>query len=161
MADAVVSENVSIERSTGEVYLENIQVGGLKVKTSTGNNTVLHATCGDVQLQATNGTTQLTDMTCANLTSVAGTGNLMMKNVVASGNFTIERGTGDVTFDGCDAAELFVETSTGDVVGSLLTEKVFIPHTNTGSVHVPETITGGKCKITTSTGDIEIRIAGN
>ena len=55
-------------------------------------------------------------------------------------------------------AELFVETDTGDVRGSLLTEKTFIVQTDTGSVDVPETTTGGKCEITTDTGDIEIEI---
>jgi len=69
-----------------------------------------------------------------------------------------ESDTGDVKFDGCDAAEIFVETDTGDVKGSLLTDKIFIVQTDTGSVDVPKTATGGKCEITTSTGDINISI---
>lgn len=48
--------------------------------------------------------------------------------------------------------------STGDVTGTLLSEKVFITETGTGSVNVPKTVTGGKCEIKTSTGDIQIEI---
>jgi DUF4097 and DUF4098 domain-containing protein YvlB len=84
-----------------------------------------------------------------------------MNNVIASGNYTIERSTGDVTFNGCDAAELLVEVSTGDVTGTLLTEKVFVVRSSSGKIDVPETITGGKCKITTSTGCIHIEIPVN
>ena len=62
-------------------------------------------------------------------------------------------------FKNCDAAELFVESDTGDVKGSLLTDKVFITESDTGRVNVPKTVTGGKCEIITNTGDIEIVIA--
>ena len=56
------------------------------------------------------------------------------------------------------AAELYVRTTTGDVTGALLSEKVFITGTNTGSVAVPETTTGGVCEIRTNTGSIRIGI---
>ena len=70
----------------------------------------------------------------------------------------IERSTGDITFDGCDADTIKVKTSTGDVSGTLLTEKIFFTETSTGDIHVPKSMTGGACEITTDTGDIEISI---
>ena len=63
-----------------------------------------------------------------------------------------------MTFEGSDAAEIFVQTSTGDVEGSLLSSKVFIANTDTGKVDVPKSITGGRCEITTDTGDIRISV---
>ena len=53
-----------------------------------------------------------------------------------------------------------VKTSTGDVTGNLRTEKVFVTKTSTGDVRVPNTASGGKCTITTSTGDIRITVDG-
>jgi DUF4097 and DUF4098 domain-containing protein YvlB len=111
-----------------------------------------------MQLSVDTGETEITDLTCASLTTTGKTGELYMSNVIASGGFTIKRSTGDVEFEKCDAAELLITTSTGDVEGSLLTDKVFIHNTNTGEVQLPETVTGGKCKITSDTGDIEITI---
>ena len=61
-------------------------------------------------------------------------------------------------FENSDAAQISVKTSTGDVTGTLLSEKVFITETSTGTIRVPKTITGGKCEITTSTGNIKIDI---
>lgn len=81
-----------------------------------------------------------------------------MKNVISKEKFSIERSTGDVMFDSCDAAEILVKTDTGDIKGSLLSDKVFITQTDTGSVDVPKTVIGGKCEITTDTGDIRIKI---
>lgn len=83
---------------------------------------------------------------------------MTLKNVIAAETFSIERSTGKVRFDGCDAAEILVKTGTGDVKGTLLSEKIFIARSNTGRVDVPQTVTGGRCEIITSTGDIEIHI---
>ena len=81
-----------------------------------------------------------------------------MKNVVATGTISIKSDTGDVRFEGSDAIEISVKTDTGDVTGTLLSEKVFITETATGRVNVPKTTSGGKCEITTETGDINISI---
>ena len=54
----------------------------------------------------------------------------------------------------------YIKTSTGDVEGTLLSEKIFSIHTSTGKVKVPNTNNGGTCEIKTSTGDIEIQIKG-
>ena len=81
-----------------------------------------------------------------------------MKNVTVSGTISVERSTGDVFFDRCDAAALSVATDTGDVTGTLLSDKVFITQTDTGSVDVPPTTSGGICGITTDTGDIRMDI---
>lgn len=86
------------------------------------------------------------------------TGDLSLKNVIATDTFTIERSTGDVVFNGSDATVIFVKTDTGDVSGNILTEKVFITQTDTGSVEVPKTASGGRCEIITDTGDIKINI---
>ena len=100
----------------------------------------------------------MTDIECKNVISSGNTGDISLKNVNAAEKISIERSTGDVRFDGCDAAEIFVKTDTGDVAGTLLSDKVFIVETDTGSVDVPKTVTGGQCEITTSTGDINISI---
>ena len=54
--------------------------------------------------------------------------------------------------------ELKIITSTGDIEGTLLSDKVFIVKSSTGDIHVPSSITGGRCEITTSTGNIEVRV---
>ena len=156
---ASVAERVAIKATTGSISLEGLSVGALELSVSTGRVTLTDVECaGDVEIEVSTGKSILRDVTCKNLISSGNTGDISLKNVIASGGFSIERSTGDVEFDGCDAAEITIKTDTGDVEGSFLTEKVFIPHSDTGKVSVPDTKSGGVCRITTDTGDIKITI---
>ncbi len=156
---ASTSAKMSIKTSTGNVKLENLSAGSIDISVSTGRVTASSVVCGgDIKFKASTGDATLTNITCANLTSKASTGKLIMNNVIASGNFDIERDTGDVRFEMCDASEITIVTDTGDVKGTLLSDKIFIANTDTGRKDVPETTTGGKCKIATDTGDIKISI---
>ena len=152
--------NTSISRSTGNININTANLGGnLSTETDTGNNNAKNVTClGNFELEVSTGTSELSNITCANFSSEGDTGNLIMNNVIATGKFSIERDTGDVKFNGCDAAEIYVETDTGNVTGTLLSEKIFQTNTDTGSVNVPDSWSGGKCKIETDTGDIKISI---
>lgn len=157
---ASASELIKIKTNTGDICAENISAGSLDLSVSTGKVTVFGAACeGDIKINVSTGKASITDTKCRNLLSGGSTGDVSLKNVMAAETFSIERSTGDVKFDGCDAAEIFVETDTGDVRGSLLTEKVFITKTDTGSVDVPKTVAGGRCEISTDTGDIKMTIA--
>jgi DUF4097 and DUF4098 domain-containing protein YvlB len=81
-----------------------------------------------------------------------------LESVIAIEKLDIKRSTGDVSFKGSDANAIFVKTTTGDVCGSLLSDKVYITNTSTGNINVPNSIVGGRCEITTSTGDIKITV---
>ena len=156
---ASASEDITVKTSTGSIRIEDVFANTLNLSVSTGGIVVSDATCeGDIKLKCSTGKTNLTNVECKNVVSNGNTGAISLKNVVAAGNFLIERSTGDVKLDGCDASEISVITDTGDVKGSLLTDKIFIVQTDTGDVDVPKTVTGGKCEIITSTGDIRISI---
>jgi len=150
-------EYIRIKTSTGNICVENTSAKTLDLSVSTGMITVSNVACeGEVKIEVSTGKTNLTNIECKNVLSNGDTGDIFLKNVIVTEKFSIERSTGDVKFDRCDAAEIFVKTDTGDVRGSLLSDKVFIVQSDTGNVDVPKTTTGGKCEITTSTGDINI-----
>lgn len=154
------SDSISVERDTGKVNIQNATVGGdLVTETDTGDISLSTIACtGDLRITVSTGKSSLSDVSCKNLVTVGSTGWIDMVDLVASESFNIERSTGDVTFTRCDASEITVLTDTGDVRGTLLSEKIFFYDTDTGDVDLPETMTGGKCKITTDTGDIVISI---
>ena len=151
--------NIDIFCSTGNVENYASAKGNIKIKASTGSITLSDISCdGDIIVNVTTGKTNLNNIKCKNLFSDGDTGNLYLNNVVAKDKFDFERSTGDVRFVSCDANDINVETDTGSVKGSLLSEKVFITETDTGSINVPKTLSGGKCEISTDTGDIKITI---
>ena len=130
---------ISIKTSTGDVFVKNLCVKTVDISVSTG----------DIELSS---------ITCDNLISNGSTGDVYLKNVIATQQIYIQRNTGDVEFESCDGAEIFIKTSTGDVEGDFLTGKDFIVKSSTGDIEVPKNSAGGKCEITTSTGDVEIEI---
>lgn len=158
---ASATERFEMKTDTGDIHLEDVSTGTLDLSTSTGDVTALGVTCQEnVEIHVSTGKTTLTDVSCKNVISGGSTGDLSLKNVVAAEKFSITRSTGDVKFEKSDAAEIFVKTDTGNVKGSLLSNKVFIAQTDTGRVEIPKTVTGGKCEITTDTGNIKINISG-
>ena len=114
---------------------------------------------GELKHKCSTGASLLERVNCNSIESVGGTGDISLKDVIATGEMYVKRSTGDVTFDCSDAEQITVKTSTGEVCGSLLTEKNFSVSTSTGEVEIPESTVGGKCEITTSTGDVNIFIA--
>lgn len=156
---ASATGDIKIATSTGNICAEKISAASLNASVSTGKVTVSESTItGDVKVSVSTGKAVLSNVACRNVISSGSTGDIFLKNVIATEKFSIERSSGDVTFESSDAAEIFVETSTGDVEGTFLSDKVFITKASSGDVKVPESITGGKCKITTSSGDISIKI---
>lgn len=156
---ASASGIIRIGTRTGHIHAEGLSAGALELSVSTGRVDVRSITCdGTVGVTVSTGKALLADVSCGSLISSGSTGDITLKNVIAAEQISIERSTGDVSFEQGDAAELLIKTDTGDVTGTLLSEKVFITQSDTGRIEVPETVTGGKCKITTDTGDINIEI---
>ena len=157
---ATVSGSLKIHTDTGDIWLEGGTPTSMDLSVSTGDIRASRIACsGDVVIKVRTGKAYLTDLTCKNLTTTGSTGDLTLKNVIAEQAFSITRSTGDVTLEASDAAEIFIETDTGDVKGTLLSPKIFLPKTSTGKIRVPTTTGGGRCEITTSTGNIRIEIA--
>ena len=156
---ASTNEALKIHATTGDITLVNISCGSLDTKVTTGKTYLTNVSViGDASVTVSTGKSYLTNVSCTNFTSTGNTGDIEMTSLIASGKIDIERSTGDVDFSACDAEEIYVTTGTGSVKGTLLTNKIFQVRTSTGKIDVPESWEGGKCKITTTTGKIEISI---
>lgn len=156
---ASANGDIKIKTSTGHITVENITTSSLNLAVTTGDIVVSDTKCvGDLSVKVSTGKTKLENVKCNDVISTGSTGDFILTNVIADKNIDIKRTTGDIKLNGCDASELVIVTDTGNVKGTLLSDKVFITKTDTGSIKVPETLSGGKCKITTDTGDIKIEI---
>ncbi len=148
---------LSVKSSTGSITLEGIAADSLDLAVSTGKITVADVNCnGDIKINVTTGKANVSDVRCKNIMSSGSTGDIFLTNVIATQKLSVKRDTGDVIFDGCDAEEIYVETDTGSVKGTLLSDKTYITSTSTGRTDVPKSTSGGICEITTSTGNISI-----
>ena len=152
--------NIVIDSHTGDINIKNIFVGTLDIKVSTGKVRVDNVVCAkDLKIVVSTGDANLVKVRCNNLISVGDTGDLVMDDVWASDKLDIVRDTGDVTFNLCDASEVEIVTSTGDVTGVFIRDMMIFAKTSTGKKDVPNINSGGRCEITTDTGDIKIQIS--
>ena len=155
--DASSDGGLKISTSTGDIHMNRVQAESIDLSVSTGRIEGRDIDCKEtLSVKVSTGKTDLTDVACKVLRSTGTTGAVTLKNVVATEDFRIERDTGDVRFESCDAGQISVKTSTGNVTGTLCSEKVFVTKTSTGKVNVPDSVSGGRCEITTSTGNIRI-----
>ena len=156
---ASANDSIAIALTTGDITMASVGTGAIDLKVTTGKIHASSISCrGDISIRVDTGKAELQDATCRNITSEGTTGDIALRHVIASDAIRITRDTGDVEFAGSDAGSVFVKTDTGDVTGSLLSEKTFLIKTDTGKVEVPKTSAGGRCEISTDTGDIRIGI---
>ena len=159
MDTVVCQEDICISTTTGDVTMVNVSCRDVKLegRTSDVSMSTLQA-AGNVSVWISTGEAEFHRCNAADLSVRTSSGDVGMAHVVASGKLTVTTSTGDFEFESCDAAEAEIQTSTGDVEGSFRTEKIFVVETSTGEVRVPSSTSGGICRITTGTGDIEITI---
>ena len=153
--------DMDIHVSTGNIQNFASVSGAMSLRVSTGNIAIESITASALTLTTSTGRITGNNIICTALRSTGNTGDIILKNVIAEDAISIERSTGDVTLQSCDAPQLWIQTNTGDVTGSLLSRKVFIVQSDTGKITVPESTTGGTCKISTTTGDIRITLVND
>lgn len=150
--------SASVETDTGDIEFLASLSGALKIGSDTGNIKIDGINAESIILENDTGKTELNEVKCENINVDSDTGDISFINTLVLENITAKSDTGDVIFEESDAELIYVKTSTGDVKGTLLSQKVFITETNTGNVNVPKFTTGGKCEITTNTGDIHMEV---
>ena len=153
------AEDIKLETSTGNISICNSECESLSAITDTGDITASNINCeNDFKAVVDTGNLDLSDVTCKLFASNGDSGAVKLESVIVEETLIIERSTGDICFEKCDADEVMITTDTGDVKGSFLTEKIVFATTDTGEVDIPKLTTGGRCEITTDTGDIKITI---
>ena len=154
-----VSGAASIQTATGDIRAEHTSADALNLTVTTGAVHVSDVTCqNDLTVSVSTGKAYLRNVSCGTLLSTGSVGSIALDHVTAANQISIERSTGHVELAACDASELHLKTDTGDVTGSLLSDKIFFAESDVGSVDVPKTTTGGVCEIRTDTGKIAITI---
>lgn len=141
------------------LYLPECEYDSLNLKNSTGDIKIPNSfNFNDVKISNSTGNVDFSANVTNDLKIKVSTGDIKLYNVIVLGTMNLDSSTGDIKLNSCDAKELYLVTSTGDIDGTLLSDKIFDADTSTGDVRVPNTTTGGICRIRTSTGDITFEI---
>ena len=151
--------DICVKTSTGNIELENISSESVDISVSTGRIALCGVECVEkMSVAVSTGKVSVGNTRCDSFISKGSTGNISLENVIVEDRLDIERSTGSVELEHCDAGQLSVITKTGGIKGSLLSEKLFVAESNTGSIDVPATTSGGRCELRTNTGSIKIEL---
>ncbi|MBP5781424.1 MAG: DUF4097 family beta strand repeat protein [Clostridia bacterium] len=152
-------EALSVKTVTGDVKLDSLGFGEAVISVTTGDVDAKNVNVeGAVSVTVTTGDIKFSGVACKTFKTTGSTGDVELTDTVAADSFDIQRSTGDVVFRNSDAGEITVKTTTGDVSGTLRTGKIFTAKSTTGDVRIPDSASGGKCDISTKTGDINIEV---
>lgn len=135
-----VSDRLTAESTSGEIVIRE------------PNAKIVHAetTSGDVTLSAVYAQTVSVKTT---------SGEVELDSVTAKETLTVSTNSGDIELY-CDAGEIYLESTSGDIEGSIGSAKHYIVDTTSGTVRIPPNDTSANiCEIHTTSGDIEIKTA--
>ena len=156
---ASASGALRLKTTTGDIRLADSTVGSAELSLSTGDITVSDVTAtGDLCVKVTTGATDVRNVRCLNFSSSGTTGDVTLTEVFATDALSVARSTGNVHFDRAHAASMTVNTGTGSVTGSLAGEMIVFAQSGTGKIIVPRCTEGGRCDVTTGTGNILLSI---
>ena len=156
--DGFTISDVNIGTNTGDVLFQNFVSDDVKITSDTGNVILKNGSGNPIEIESETGNVYLDDVTCSLLKIRTSTGSVTLKDVICSGDMDLDTSIGDVKFEASDAVNIDVNSSTGNITGTLLTAKTFQCSSSTGSVHVPSGSGTGLFKAHTSTGNINITI---
>ncbi len=156
---AEVSGNITAESVSGDIALMNPDAENISVKSTSGDAEVSSVKAKDkLIIETVSGDIDVIDAEAGNISASCSSGDAEFSDVVADGKFSAESVSGDVELNRCDAGSFWIKSTSGDVSGVLLSEKMFSVHTTSGNVNVPDDSGTEKCEITTTSGDVKIRI---
>lgn len=159
IVDELNFDNINITSSTGDTLINDVTCNYLIYKGSTCDVKLENSNINnDLNIKTSTGEIILSNVMSNNAFFTSSTGDIILSNVLVDQSLNILGSTADVIFNEIDASNITVKLSTGDVEGVINTDKIFIVKTSSGKIKIPECTTGGICKITTSTGDINLKI---
>lgn len=156
---ASTGSSLAVQATSGDIHIGNTAPESLTVQSTSGEITVKNVNVkSGIQVKSTSGDITFTDVRGQTIAASATSGEITFSEVIADGNMRLESTSGDVELRNSDGSELYIRSSSGDVYGTLLSEKVFRIHTSSGDVNAPYSASGGKCEVTTRSGDIDFVI---
>lgn len=157
-------------RGYDSLYLQTVS-GDVKIPAAFSFDTAsISSTSGDIELASmdistadiasTSGDICLTGMTASSMKVATTSGEIELTAVTADNDLTLSTVSGEIDLERSDAENIIISTTSGNVEGTVLTPKEFETNTTSGEVSVPYSDPlGGVCKVTTVSGDIELRFA--
>ena len=141
------------------IYLPKNTLESITIDSSTGAVTIPNLICNDINIDVSTGETTLKGTAVKNKLKIdSSTGCIELIDVTAK-KMDLDVSTGSVEFVNCEADEISAHASTGSISGTLKGDYIYEASSSVGSVDVPASNGTRRCKLSASTGSIDIKKA--
>ena len=147
-----------LESVSGSIEMYSDVKDELRAESTSGRVTVENASPERLTAKNKSGSVSLSRIRSEDIDASTVSGRIELCNVIASSHLNAESVSGSVELECCDADRIRIESTSGSVKGTLLSDKIFTARSASGSVDVPRSASGGECEISTTSGSIKIEI---
>lgn len=155
---AAAETALTLETTSGGIDVSGTNCASLSMNATSGSIGGSTLRIGEMlSVSTTSGSIRLTDCTAAVLSARNTSGSIKLTDVLCD-EADIHNVSGSITLLRCDGERLLLESTSGSISGTLRTEKVFSAKSTSGSVHVPDTASGGVCEARTTSGSIRLDV---
>lgn len=159
VADGFTFESADLKSTSGSIRMLSQVKQELHAESASGSVRVENASPEKLYAKTSSGRIELTHIRGGSVTAKATAGKITLKDVITKGALSAQNISGGVALEGCDGGTIRIACTSGSVKGTLLSDKIFITDSKSGSVKIPRSTEGGECEITTTSGSIRIDIA--
>ena len=152
-------ENATIVSTSGDIRFIGTVSDSLRAETTSGDILIREPNAKSVYVTTTSGEITLSAVYAASVSVNTTSGDVELDGVTASETLTVNTLSGEIELY-CDAAEIYLESMSGDIEGSIGSAKNYKVKTTSGNVRIPPSDqNAGICSIRTTSGDIELKTA--
>lgn len=149
------AKTVNVTTASGNVECGSDASEGATVETTSGNVNFNGCHGKKISAKTTSGEIYAGGAICLEASFESCSGNVELEGVNVRDSLNVETTSGNIELDECDSAALKLVSTSGNISGELLSEKVFMAKSTSGRINVPFGLSGGKCEITTTSGNID------
>ncbi len=158
ISDISASDIINIATTSGAIHSENVDANNASVNSYSGKITLENFIAKKSFSIETQSGNAVINGSADSIIVDSYSGKVSFDNFIAEKLLSVETMSGNVVFNGCDAGEIAVDTYSGSVSGTLLSDKIFVTSTYSGSINVPVSSGSEICTINTQSGNIMISI---
>ncbi len=157
-----VSGNITLSNTSGDIHISSCSANAINSKNVSGETQIYEFDCNqDMMLTSTSGDIILNNCSADGNISIKNTsGDISLTESAGKCNADMNVISGDIALNKFDASSLEMKTTSGDIKGSILSDKIFSASSNSGDIKIPPSVKdSGTCKCSSISGDIIIEIA--
>lgn len=155
---ASIGGSLGVQTTSGDIHIGNTAPDRLDVQSTSGEVTLADVRGKAIAFDTTSGDITLSGVQGEAITAATTSGEITFTKVISEGSMRLKTTSGDVELRSSDGEDIAVRTTSGRVSGTLLSEKIFRIDTISGDVNAPYSASGGKCEVTTRSGDVDFQI---